>query len=158
MVTTFIMFGAAIILTVIAYFRGAHIEGLKTGGKTLLNIFPLLIASFAIAGMIQVLIPKEFIAKWLGKESGFKGIMVGWLGGILIPGGPYILFPIIASLYKAGAGIACLVTLIASWGLGTLWRLPFEISIIGPRFTLMRISTTLILPPIAGLLAKTFFS
>ncbi|MDI6839681.1 MAG: permease [bacterium] len=158
MLTTIIMFGIAVVLTVFAYSRGVYIEGLKFSGKTFLGVLPLLIASFAVAGMVQVLIPKDIIAKWLGKEAGFKGIMIGWLIGFLIPLSPYALFPILASFYKIGASASCLVTLIAAWGMGTVSRLPLEISILGPKFVLIRVASTFILPPIAGLLAKTFFS
>lgn len=158
MVTTIIMFGVALVLTFIAYLRGHHLDGLKIGGKTLLKFFPLLVASFIVAGLIEVLLPKEFVIRWLGKGADWKGILVGWLVGSLIGINPYALFPIIASFYKMGASISCLVTLLVSWGLGTISRLPLEISILGGRFTLIRVTSTIMLPPIAGILAKLFFS
>jgi uncharacterized membrane protein YraQ (UPF0718 family) len=158
MATIISMFGLAGILSIIAYSRGLHIEGFKIGSKTFINILPILVACLTIAGMIQVLIPKEFFAKWLGKEAGIKGIFLGWIGGLLLPGGPLVVFPILASLYKMGTSVSCLVTLVTAWGLGSIWKLPIEVGIIGPKFCLMRLASTLILPPIAGVLARHFFS
>lgn len=158
MVTTIIMFGIATFLTGIAYLRGVHFEGLKTGGKNFLNFFPLLLASFIVAGLIEALIPKDVVVRWMGKESGWRGIILGWVVGSLMGINPYALFPIIAGFYRTGASIACLVTLLAAWGLGTVGRLPLEIGILGVKFTLTRVACTFFLPPIAGFLAKIFFS
>jgi hypothetical protein len=72
---------------IVAYFLGEHLPltGPKVGGKMFLSILPLLIFAFIIAGMVQVLIPREFIIKYLGAESGFKGIMIGCVAGALTP-------------------------------------------------------------------------
>ena len=76
LIPTIIMGVLAIVLTVITYTRGGgeHILGLKAGGNLLLQIVPLLIFAFIVAGMIQQLIPTEMISKWVGAESGFRGI------------------------------------------------------------------------------------
>ena len=157
---TIIMAVITAVLTVVAYLQGGglHILGLKTGARTLWNIFPLLLCSFAIAGLVQALIPKEFIVRWIGEESGFKGIIFGCVAGGLTPGGPYISFPIVASLYRSGAGIGTMVAYVTAWSLWAVGRLPFEISLIGPKFTLIRFISTLIFPPMAGVIAKLFFS
>lgn len=146
-------------LFILAYFyEGVHFLGLKIGIKTFLNALPLLIFAFVIAGLIQAIIPKEFILKWLGKEAGVKGILLGCLAGALTPGGPYISFPIVASLYQAGAGIGTIVGFISAWSLWQLTRFPMEIGLVGLRPALIRYASTLIFPPIAGLIAHYFFS
>ncbi len=70
-VAAIIMLAIAVILLVVAYLQGdnLHILGLKTGAKMLWQIMPILIIAFVIAGLIQVLIPREFIIKWLGPEA-----------------------------------------------------------------------------------------
>ncbi len=157
---TMIMGIIAVILLILAYFIATDLplSGLRTGGKMFLEILPLLIFAFIIAGMVQVLIPKEFILKYLGAEAGFKGILIGCIAGGLTPGGPYVSFPIVASIWKSGAGIGTVVAYVTAWSLWAVGRLPYEISLIGPKFALIRFLSTLIFPPIAGLIAQSFFS
>lgn len=132
-------------------------KGLKTGFDFLIKIFPILLLAFIIVGMIQVLIPQELLLKWVGKGSGLKGIFIGSAAGALTPGGPFVCFPIAALIYQSGAGIGTIVAYIAAWGLLSLTRLPFEISFLGVKFVVIRVLATLILPPVAGIIAQTFF-
>ena len=154
---TIIMIALAVILTVAAYFRGGvHLIGLKLGAKTIWDNLLLLLASFAVAGLARVLIPKELISQWLGSQAGFKGIMLGCVAGGLVPGSPYSVFPIIASFFEAGAGIGTIVGFITAWSLWSVSRLPLELSIIGPKVTLARYLSTLVFPPLAGVIAQLF--
>ena len=155
---TIIMVVLAVILTVAAYFRGGvHLTGLRLGAKTIWDNLAILLGSFAVAGLARVLIPEELISQWLGTQAGFKGILLGCIAGGLVPGSPYSVFPIIASFYEAGAGIGTIVGFITAWSLWSVSRLPLEMGIIGPKVTLARYLSTLIFPPVAGLIAHLFF-
>jgi uncharacterized membrane protein YraQ (UPF0718 family) len=156
---TLIMFGLLVVAIIIAFLKGdnTHIEGLKVGGKMIIRMFPLLIVAFLLAGFIETLIPREFIGKWMGAGSGWKGLLVGTLAGGLTPGGPYVCFPIIAGLWKSGAAIGPLVAYLTGWSLLAVNRIPYEIGFIGAKFALVRIASTIIFPPIAGWIAQTVF-
>jgi uncharacterized membrane protein YraQ (UPF0718 family) len=156
---TWVMIILAIVLCVIAYLKNSELPftGIKIGGKMFIDILPILIVSFAVAGLIQVLIPKEVIAKWLGTEAGFKSIMIGCVAGALTPGAPYITFPIVAGLYKAGASLGTVVGFVAAWSLWQVYRIPIEVAIIGPKVAIVRFLSTLIFPPLAGLFAHMVF-
>jgi uncharacterized membrane protein YraQ (UPF0718 family) len=158
LVATVLMIAVALVLFGIAYAQGVHAAGMRSALLTFLSILPLLLAVFTIAGLVEVLVPKERVAALLGDQAGFRGIMIGSLAGAVTPGGPYVSFPIVASIYHAGAGIGTIVAYVTAWSLWAVARLPLEISIVGPRVTLVRVLSTLIFPPIAGLLARTFFS
>ena len=157
---TVVMIAIALVLLLLAYLQGddLHILGLKKGGNMLVQVFPLLIAAFVIAGLVQVLVPKELIARWLGPESGLKGILLGALAGGLTPGGPIVNFPIVASIYKAGAGIGTVVAYVTAWSLVSVVRFPLEVSLISPKFALIRLACTFFFPPIAGVIASLLFS
>ena len=157
---TVVMIAIAIVLLLVAYLQGdnLHVQGLRKGGNMLVQVLPLLIAAFVIAGMVQVLVPKELIAKWLGPESGFKGILLGSLAGGLTPGGPVVNFPIVASIYKSGAGIGTVVAYVTAWSLISVVRFPLEVSLISPKFAFIRLACTFFFPPIAGLIAHGIFS
>ena len=160
LIPTIIMGVIAIALFIVAYLKGGgeHILGLKEAWNILLQILPLLIFAFIIAGIIKVLIPTEMISKWVGAESGFRGIMIGTLVGGLTPGGPYTAMPIAAGLLQAGAGIGTMVAFMTGWSLWAFTRLPLEIGIMGWKFTGVRLACTFFFPVVAGLIANLFFS
>ena len=148
----------AVVLVFISYQKGVHIQGLKASGNMLIQIVPLLVLAFIVAGMIQALIPQEIISKWVGTESGFRGILIGSVIGGLMPGGPYVSLPIAAGLLRMGASIGTMVALITGWSLIAVGRLPLEIGIMGWKFALIRLACVFFFPPIAGLIANAFFS
>jgi len=159
-IPTIIMGVLAVTLLFIGYSKGEgqHIRGLKASLKMTMEILPLLIFAFIMAGMIQALLPREMLSKWIGEESGIKGILLGTMAGGLTPGGPYVSLPLAAGLLRSGAGVGTMVAFITGWSLWALSRLPMEIGILGWKFTVVRLATTFFFPPIAGFLAQTIFS
>jgi len=160
LIPTIIMGVIAIILLFIGYQKGGgeHILGLKAAGMLLLQITPLLILAFIIAGMVPQLISTEMISKWIGNESGLKGILIGTGIGAIMPGGPFVSLPIAAGLLRAGASIGTMVAFLTAWSLLAVSRLPLEMGLMGWQFALIRLACTFFFPPIAGLIANLFFS
>lgn len=150
----------AIVLLAIGYQRGdgSHVTGLKNAVNTTLYIIPLLIFAFIVAGMVQALLPTEAVSKWVGTESGMRGILIGTVAGALSPGGPYVSFPIAAGMLKAGAGAGTLVAYLTGWSLIALVRLPMEVGILGWKLTVVRFACTFFFAPIAGIIAHVLFS
>lgn len=159
LIPTIIVGILAIMFVLIGYFRGEgqHISGIKSAANMVIEILPLLFLAFIVAGMVRVLLPHELLAKWIGKESGLRGILIGTLAGGLAPGGPYVSMPIAAGLLRSGAGIGTMVAFLTAWSLWAVGRLPLEVGIMGWRFTLIRITCTFFFPPIAGLIARALF-
>ncbi|MFC2016959.1 permease [Chloroflexota bacterium] len=159
LIPTIIMGVIAVVLLFIGFQKGGgeHILGLKSAGNLLLQIAPLLIFAFIVAGMIQILVPVEMVSKWVGAESGFRGILIGTVVGGLMPGGPMTSLPIAAGLLRVGASVGTMVALITGWSLLAFSRMPLEIGILGWKFTLIRLACVFFFPPIAGLIANLFF-
>ena len=160
LIPTIIMGVIAIVLLFIGLQKGGgeHILGLGSAGSMLLQIVPLLIFAFIVAGMMQVLIPTEIISTWIGAESGFRGLLIGSALGGLTPGGPYVSLPIAAGLLRTGASIGTMVAFLTGWSLWAITRLPLEMGLMGWKFTLIRLACVFLFPPIAGLIANKFFS
>ncbi|MDH5705376.1 MAG: permease [Candidatus Aminicenantes bacterium] len=160
LIPTVLMAIIAVILVIIGYSKGEgqHITGLKSALKMTMDILPLLVFAFIVAGMIKVLLPQELMSRWVGEESGFRGILIGTVAGGLMPGGPYVSLPLAAGLLRAGAGLGTMVAFLTAWSLWAVSRMPMELGIMGWRFTLVRLACTFFFPPIAGFLAQTFFS
>jgi len=160
LIPTIIMGLLAVILLFVGYKKGEgqHILGLRMSVNMIIQILPLLIFAFIVAGMVQVLIPRELMSKWVGAESGIKGLLIGTVAGGLAPGGPYVSLPLVAGLLRAGASVGTMVAFLTGWSLLAINRLPMEIGIVGWKFTLVRFTTTFFFPPIAGFIAQRFFA
>ena len=160
LIPTIIMGVLAIVFVFLAYQKGGgvHILGFKAAGSMLIQVLPLLIFAFIIAGMIPLLIPQEAISRWVGAESGWRGILIGTVVGGFLPGGPYVSLPMAVGLLRVGASVGTMVALITGWSLLAFSRFPMEIGILGWKFTLIRFACTFFFPPIAGLIANRLFS
>lgn len=160
LIPTIIMGGLAIVLLFVGYYKGQgqHISGVRSALNMTVEILPLLVFAFIVAGMVQVLLPRELLSKWVGMESGMQGILIGTVAGGLCPGGPYVNLPIVAGLLRSGAGVGTMVAFLSGWSLWAVGRLPMEVGILGWKFTFIRLASTFFFPPIAGLIAQKFFA
>jgi uncharacterized membrane protein YraQ (UPF0718 family) len=158
-IPTIVMGVIAALLLIIGYQQGSgeHTDGLKAGVEILLQIIPLLIFAFIVAGMVQILLPTRLISRWVGTESGFRGILIGTIIGSVMPGGPFVSMPIAAALLRAGAGIGTMVAFMVGWSLLSVSRLPLEVGIMGGQFVAIRLICVFFMPIVAGLIANTFF-
>jgi uncharacterized membrane protein YraQ (UPF0718 family) len=155
-IPTAIMAVLALILFIIAFNKGEgqHITGMKSAFQLTIETLPLLIFAFIVAGLVQSLLPHDLISRWIGEESGLRGIFIGTLAGGLTPGGPYVSLPVVAGLLKSGASYGTLVAFLTSWSLWAVSRLPMELGILGWQFTVIRLCSTFFFPPIAGIIAN----
>ena len=160
LIPTIIMAVVAVVVLIIAYQRGSgeHIQGIRAAGNLLLQVLPLLIFAFIIAGILPLLIPTEMVSKWVGSESGIRGILIGSAMGGIMPGGPFVSLPIAAGLLHAGANIGTMVAFMTGWSIWAITRLPLEVGMMGWKFTAIRLASTIVFPILAGLIANLFFS
>jgi len=157
---TLFLTSVALLLAGIAWRRGGLLlvwEGLRQSGNALLSVVPLLLAAFLVAGLTQVMITQELVQRWLGASAGWRGIALACLGGALIPGGPYVYYPIAAVMLRSGAGLGVLVAFVTAKNLWSVSRLPLEFALLGPYLSLVRFAATLVVPPVLGLLADALF-
>jgi uncharacterized membrane protein YraQ (UPF0718 family) len=148
------------ILAALSWWRGGldlALNGLILGGETLLAAVPLLLAAFLIAGLVQAIVTRDMVTRLLGSQSGWRGLALACLGGALLPGGPYVYYPIAAALLKTGAGLGVLVAFVTAKNLWAVTRLPVELALLGPYLTLVRVAVTFVLPPLLGILAEWLF-
>jgi len=132
---------------------GSLKNGIQKGWKTLKNNLLILLIAFMIVGFVEVLSPQNMIEKYLGPNSGWEGLVLAEAIGLLMPGGPYAVFPIVGVIYAAGAGLGPMVSLITSYSLLALLTITFELPFMGWRFTVVRWGIALLVPLIAGAIA-----
>lgn len=124
----------------------ALLAGLNLFGSVAL----LIVAVFALVGLLQVWIGREVIAAVLGREGGLKGLLIAVGCGALLIGPPYVIFPLLMSLRRLGARWAVVAIVLAAYALKPQ-MLPIEAEFLGLPFALVRGGLTLLLAIPLGL-------
>jgi len=158
--TLIILLGLVVVALVVAFLRDAALplRGLEASGRLLRGVWLELALGFVLAGLFDVLVPRESLVRWLGEDTGSRGILVAWAVGLLIPGGPYVFFPVVASLWAKGVSAGALITLITAKTLVSPIRmLTYEAPLIGWPLTWARFIPAALLPPIVGVVGQWLF-
>ena len=121
------------------------------------EILPKIAAGCLIGALITLLVPRETIVRLVGSESGWRGLMIATLAGILMPGGPFTIFPVTVAFLSVGADAGAAIAFVTAWhviGLNRaiIWEMPF----FGPHFVAQRVLVCLIFPVIIGFCARLF--
>jgi uncharacterized membrane protein YraQ (UPF0718 family) len=149
---------AVAVSAVVVYRRDGQakfLEILFSDVELFIDILPKVLAACLIAAFVAVLMPREVVLRWVGAESGFLGIIIATLAGVICPGGPITIFPIAAAFVAIGADIGAAIAFITSWTLlgyarVLVWELPF----FGGHFVFWRIIIAIPLPIVAALVAR----
>ncbi len=135
------------------------LRGLMASVKLLRGVWLELLLGFILAGLLEVLIPQPVLSRWLGAERLGQGIVVGWAAGLVIPGGPYLFFPIAANLFRSGAAPGPLIALLTAKTLVSPIRmLTYEAPLMGWPLTLARFIPGVLLPPVMGVLGQWLYT
>ena len=108
----------------------------------LVEMVVILIPVAVLIGLFEVWAPKQLIGKYLGRESGWKGILLALLFGTAPTGPLYVAFPIAAMLLKNGASPLNVVVLLNTWAAIKIPQLLVEARFLGPSFMLARLALT----------------
>ncbi len=156
--TLLILLGLLGALMLLAWWRGGAglvQQGLSGGGALLASYALIVAVSFLAAGFAEVLVPGDWVRETLGEDSGLRGLTIASAAGILTPAGPFVSMPIAAAMVRSGAGVGPVVAFLTSWALLALHRfIAWEVPILGWRLAALRYGVCLVLPLIAGWLAR----
>jgi uncharacterized membrane protein YraQ (UPF0718 family) len=159
--TTFVVLLAILlVVTVYAYSRSPVLawEGLSGGTRLFFEILPNIIVGFLLGGLVQVLIPQHLVAHYAGENSGIRGLLLATGVGAITPGGPFVQFPLVASLWRAGTGVGPITAYIVSWALLGFQRIMiYEGPILGWRYVWARVAACVIAPTALGYLTSLIY-
>ena len=134
-------------------------RGLHSSSRLLGSVWIELALGFLLAGLLDVLIPPPALSRWLGGNRLGQGILVGWAAGLLMPGGPYLVFPVVANLFRSGAAPGPLIALLTAKTLVSPIRmLTYEAPLLGWPLTLARLVPGVLLPPVLGYLGQWLYA
>lgn len=123
--------------------------------KTMLSFVPPI---FILIGLMDVWIPKDIMIKYMGHNSGLKGILLALLLGSIAAGPLYLAFPISALLLKKGARLAYVFFFLGAWSCSKLPLMLFEIASFGFQFTIYHVISSLSVYLIGSLLIEKLLS
>lgn len=119
------------------------------------SIAPKVIAAVLLAAWMRRLIPKEAIAKFFGGESGFLGLTLAVVAGVILPGGPMTAFPIAVAFGVAGADAGAAAAFLSSWLLLSANRtIVWEMAFIDHEVVGWRVLLSLPIPFLLGYIAR----
>lgn len=119
--------------------------------KTMLLIIPSI---FILLGLIDVWVPRETMVKYMGPDSGIKGVILAFLLGSCAAGPLYGAFPLAQVLLKKGAKFSNIMIFIGAWSTTKTPMFLFEGSALGWKFALIRLGLDIIVIPIIALVLE----
>src|SRR5262245_40601775 len=159
--SAFVLIALAVITAAAAaYWKDPSLAilGAKNGLSMLWFVLPRLAPALILAGMLQVLIPQETVARYFRNQSGFGAIAMAAMAGILTPGGPMASVPLLVVLANSGMALGPLVAYMTSWSLFGLQRIiAWEAPLMGWHFVGVRVASSVIFPVLAGWLVTLYY-
>jgi uncharacterized membrane protein YraQ (UPF0718 family) len=126
---------------------------LSYGAHLFASVLIIIVAVFALTGLIQVKIGRDFISSLLGHDSGIKGLLIALACGTLMIGPAYVIFPLLMSIKRLGARWAVVAIVLVAWAIKPQ-MLPIEAQFLGFPFALVRTGLILIMAIPLGLLIE----
>ena len=156
----YIIFAAFSAFILASYFidfeLGARIgENFMIFARDMAAILP---PAFVLIGLFDVWVSREAIENNFGNTSGFKKYIYAILLAATTVGGTFVAFPVANTLYHKGANYSSIFTYVTAASLVMIPMSIMEASILGIKFTAIRIGVSLPLVIISSIILGNFFS
>lgn len=99
---------------------------------------------FILLGLLDVWVPRETMVKFMGEDSGLKGMILAIIIGSAAAGPLYAAFPVAAIFMKKGVKFSNILLFLGAWSTTKIPMLLFEISALGLKFALTRLTLSII--------------
>ncbi len=134
---TLVLYGLALGFLLFSWIRDRSRtkETLRRAWKAFENILPQLFGVVVLVGIMLVVLSPATIGRFLGRESGLRGVMFAAVVGAitLIPG--FVAFPLAAMLLRHGAGYMQMGAFISTLMMVGVITAPIEVKYFGRRMT-----------------------
>ena len=129
-----------LISLIISFFKSKEksLQSLKIAVKSFVKMMPYVIIIILFIGILQGFLSKDIITQYLGKSSGFSGIIFAGIIGAILHIPSLVSFPLVASLIESGASIMVAVAFITTLTMVGFVTLPLEIKVLGKKFAILR--------------------
>lgn len=110
--------------------------------------------AFVLIGLFDVWARRETIEKHFGRSAGLRGYLWSILLAATTVGGTFVAFPVANALYSKGARYSMIMTYITAASLVMVPMSIMEATILGVRFTAVRLLVSLPLVVLSSLLIE----
>jgi uncharacterized membrane protein YraQ (UPF0718 family) len=134
--------------------------GIRIGDNFMIfarDMIKILPPAFILIGLFDVWVDRKTIEKNFGKSSGLKKYIYSILLAATTVGGTFVAFPVANSLYHKGAQYSSIFTYITAASLVMIPMSIMEASILGLKFTMIRIGVSLPLVVLSSILLEKYF-
>jgi len=114
------------------------IQSLKIAGKSFIRMLPMIFIIIIIIGLLLGFVPPEQISRFIGEQSGIKGVLLVGVVGALMHIPALLSFPLAASLLYNGASISAVAAFITTLTMIGTITLPLEIKELGKKMAILR--------------------
>lgn len=129
-----------VFITIVITFvnMGIGLKTLNLAGSSFLQMLEVLPPIMIMLGLMDVWVSKEKMIKYMGVDSGIKGIGLSIFFASIAAGPMYAAFPFIPVLIRKEVKFSNIILFMNAWCVTKISTLLFEISGLGVRFTLLR--------------------
>ena len=132
-----IMIAATLIILAVKPALGVKVYSLA--GSSVLEMLGVLPPIFVLIGLLDVWVKKETMVKYMGKDSGIVGVLLGFFLGAAAAGPLYGAFPVAGVFLNKGSRLANVFIIVGAWASMKIPLLLFEVAAMGWQFTLIRL-------------------
>ena len=125
-----------------------------TSCRFLLQMFLILPAVMVLVGLFGVWVPKDLVARHLGRASGLRGLLLSFSLGALPTGPLYMAFPMASALLVKGARVSNVVAFLSAWACIKVPQEMVELQFLGPKFMVSRLVLTVVFVAGMGILIE----
>ncbi|WGG46409.1 permease [Rossellomorea sp. DA94] len=137
--------------------RSAGWKAAELTGNSMLDMLFLLPPVLVLVGLLDKWVEKETMIRYMGKDSGFYGILFSLLLGTIAAGPLYVAFPMAVLFLKKGASVRYIVFFLGVWSTSKLPVVIYELASFGMKFTMIHIGFGLLFAYFLGVLFEKFY-
>lgn len=148
--------GVALIVSFVAD-RNKTFKAFKIAFKRFLNILPAFLIMLIFVSIILYIFPSKELAKYLGNDNQFHGVLLALLLGsvTIVPG--FVAFPLCGILLKQGVSYMALSAFTTTLMMVGVVTYPLEREYFGHKVTIMRNIISFFIAIIVAVVTGIFF-
>lgn len=133
-------------------------KSLSITWKNIIEMLSVIPPIFLLLGLLDVWVDRETMIKLMGPKSGLRGVGLAFLLGSAAAGPLYAAFPVAGVLLKKGSKFSNVLIFIGAWSTTKVPLLLFEVTAMGPSFTLARLAIDLVGIVVIAYLGERFMN
>lgn len=131
-------------LAVVWWFSPSHAgDALGTIALSTREMLVILPPVFVFLGLLDVWVPREYLVRYMGENSGVRGTGIAFILGSFAAGPLYAAFPVATVLMRKGCSAFNVIVFVGAWSTTKVPMFLFEYGALGGPFALTRLAVNI---------------